>query len=863
MKRLLLTCIVITFHVFSYSQINCSPIPAGGCNSITNHDFNHPNYNPYDWYHYTDPFTMNLVPGWLSSHGTPTIYDGVFFNTPLPPTGASGYFFAGVGQDGVQGGNGAFFSEGVAQKIPTLVPGHLYAFSFFKAKKDYTSNPYVQTNNPVDFLHIRLMNCSDYDTYFHPPSHAYPTIPPNSQAIYCETAVANDNWEQVMIYFTATTAYDMIWIYPEEYQIPWRFSGLFFSHPQLIDITAIQSQVQQGTYPNCMATLPNCGPLNSTYIWEGPNGQYITAQSGQTVQVNASNPLNVGTWFLTIVLPGATITNNTCSQQGGVFTSVNVTACSSPPPGGEVWTWVNGDNIVNQPAVYGTQGVPSPANKPGGRFSAMSWTDPNGNLWLFGGMPNAGVPNTCYNDLWKYDPVSNEWTWKTGSNISNQPAVYGTMGVPGAANTPGARTLGITWVDLSGNLWLYGGQGYSMANSTLGDLWKYDISINQWTWVNGSQLSFQPPNHGTVLVPAPSNYPGCRVFSVSWADLSGDLWLHGGDDGITGPKDDLWRYNIASNMWTWMKGSTGAGNPVYGTKGVSNKFTKPGWRVYAVSWTDASNNLWMFGGLGPDVNTSIGELNDLWRYNIGTRNWTWMSGDNIINQAGVYGIKGTASPANKPGARDWAISWADNSKNNLFLFGGQKNGVFNDLWKYNTGTNQWTWVSGDNVVNTPGVYGTLGTGTTSTKPGARTASISFRDPNNGTLWLFGGYGYGNTAQPGRLNDLWKYNDATTGQCCSYKNGSIDQNSTHPSFANGVTGNASKELSKFRAGEKVNIESISIYNTAGQLVKTSSSIQEIAEIIVAGKAPGFLTRNIYFIKIIYKNKTTEMIKKILQ
>ena len=32
--------------------------------------------------------------------------------------------------------------------------------------------------------------------------------------------------------------------------------------------------------------------------------------------------------------------------------------------------------------------------------------------------------------------------------------------------------------------------------------------------------------------------------------------------------------------------------------------------------------------------------------------WTWMSGDNTSNQANVYGTKGTAAAANKPGNRD-------------------------------------------------------------------------------------------------------------------------------------------------------------------------------------------------------------------
>ena len=31
--------------------------------------------------------------------------------------------------------------------------------------------------------------------------------------------------------------------------------------------------------------------------------------------------------------------------------------------------------------------------------------------------------------------------------------------------------------------------------------------------------------------------------------------------------------------------------------------------------------------------------------------WTWVSGSNTANQAGIYGTRGTAAPSNVPGAR--------------------------------------------------------------------------------------------------------------------------------------------------------------------------------------------------------------------
>ena len=63
-------------------------------------------------------------------------------------------------------------------------------------------------------------------------------------------------------------------------------------------------------------------------------------------------------------------------------------------------------------------------------------------------------------------------------------------------------------------------------------------------------------------------------------------------------------------------------------------------------------------------------MNDLWKYSISNNSWTWISGNNTINQNGIYGIQGISSSNNIPGSRDVSISWIDSLNNNLFLFGG-------------------------------------------------------------------------------------------------------------------------------------------------------------------------------------------------
>jgi hypothetical protein len=105
----------------------------------------------------------------------------------------------------------------------------------------------------------------------------------------------------------------------------------------------------------------------------------------------------------------------------------SVTFCFSQA--GE-WVWIKGSSGTGQPGYFGTQGVPGPLNHPPGLYEPSELTDLNGNFWLWGG--NGGG-----NDLWKYNSVSNEWTWMK-SGIAD----YGIQGVSSPTNNPPPRLFG-------------------------------------------------------------------------------------------------------------------------------------------------------------------------------------------------------------------------------------------------------------------------------------------------------------------------------------------------------------------------------------------------------------------------------------
>ncbi len=297
---------------------------------------------------------------------------------------------------------------------------------------------------------------------------------------------------------------------------------------------------------------------------------------------------------------------------------------------------------------------------------------------------------------------SGTWTWMRGSQLTAiAVSNYGVMGVAAASNEPPERYQAAYWTDLQGNFWMFGGV---YNGSQINDLWMFNPTTKLWTWIGGPQyLTNVNGNYGTQGVPAPINWPGARGWGANcWTDLNGDLWMFGGygfdANGGIGGLDDLWRYHIATNEWTWMKGnSTAGGLGNYGTKGVlAASNLPPGLQETKSSYVDLNNNLWMFGGADPTYIT----LNTLWKYDMSSNNWVWMSGSNVTGALGVFGTMNVPAATNEPPAKYSYTKWVDQS-GNFYLFSGD--GTTNDSWRFNPTTNQWTWIGGNTFVGDTGI----------------------------------------------------------------------------------------------------------------------------------------------------------------
>jgi N-acetylneuraminic acid mutarotase len=470
-----------------------------------------------------------------------------------------------------------------------------------------------------------------------------------------------------------------------------------------------------------------------------------------------SNPVAGGSPYAVTVLTQPGGQRCSASDGSGIAGAVNISVAIDCVLV-KAWTWTGGSSGGNAFGVYGTQGVAAAGNVPGARENANSWFDSTGTLWYFGGYGyGASGATGTLNDLWRYS--AGQWTWVSGSSAINASGVYGTEGTAAASNVPGARAYAVSWFDVSGRLWLFGGIGYDPAgySDLLNDLWEY--SAGQWTWVSGANAADSIGIYGTQGVPAPGNVPGGRSLPVTWIDSSGNLWLLGGSvvdsAGQAGFLNDLWEFRAGE--WTWVSGSTTQGaNGSYGTRGTAASGNVPGGRFSAVSWIDPSGKLWLFGGYGIDSAGTASMLNDLWMYSAGR--WTWVSGSSTANASGSYGVQGVAAASNVPGARYGAASWIDPS-GKLWLFGGygfDSAGIasfLNDLWEFNAG--QWTWVGGSSTADATGSYGTEGSTAAGNVPGALTDASSFID-SSGNLWLIGGFGFDSAGSVTFVNGIWEY-----------------------------------------------------------------------------------------------------------
>jgi hypothetical protein len=302
-----------------------------------------------------------------------------------------------------------------------------------------------------------------------------------------------------------------------------------------------------------------------------------------------------------------------------------------------------------------------PPTSPEAAADAASWTDSSGNLWLFGG---------CWlrcqrglwldlNDLWEFNPSTNEWAWMGGSSTIPSCASERAVVASPECTARWERLLpetspeaaiplraGPTAAAISGS----SGALATMPTAILAISTTFGSSIlprtNGRGWAEAARWRLQPGVYGTLGAPAAGNIPGGRSDASSWTDSSGNFWLFGGlgndANGGTWASSTTFGSSIlprqsgssTGGQWAWMGGNNTVASPECTARWerlLPETFPEP---RYAAAKLDRQQRQFLALGGGYDANG--GYLNDLWEYQPSTSSLPAAATPTFSVPAGTY-----------------------------------------------------------------------------------------------------------------------------------------------------------------------------------------------------------------------------------
>jgi len=160
----------------------------------------------------------------------------------------------------------------------------------------------------------------------------------------------------------------------------------------------------------------------------------------------------------------------------------------------------------------------------------------------------------------------------------------------------------------------------------------------------------------------------CRAASV----LVGDKWyLFGGLQNSTENTNDIWCFDLKNSKWIKIIPKSKAVPPPLDSHSACHYVDEKGNQFVVI-----------FGGF---VGANFGEpWNQVIMFNLATEEWTLPYKDHIILNSG-------SGP--NPRSGHGAII----HKHDMYIFGGTDGDVkYNDLWKYDLRTHQWTQIKAEN-----------------------------------------------------------------------------------------------------------------------------------------------------------------------
>jgi len=216
------------------------------------------------------------------------------------------------------------------------------------------------------------------------------------------------------------------------------------------------------------------------------------------------------------------------------------------------------------------------------------------------------------------------------------------------------------------SLLIYSGLGefntFGSNSQNYFDMWRFDPLPNLWVLlfgnVSANPTGFDVSDYGPT--PAARDSFGIVVLKNDSVMLFGGFISFNFIDGAV-IANDMWRFDPLINVWTLLFGNYTQVPGIYTPGGY------PGSRYSQAMILLENDSMIIFGGYGTDVNNGLGQLNDLWRYDLLTNLWTFIIGDNVssLNNE-MLDDYGRGIPSGNQGPNTFILL----SNQSILLYGG-------------------------------------------------------------------------------------------------------------------------------------------------------------------------------------------------
>lgn len=433
------------------------------------------------------------------------------------------------------------------------------------------------------------------------------------------------------------------------------------------------------------------------------------------------------------------------------------------------WAWIGGYNDSSGTnGNHGEIGEESPDFFPSHRNYATAISDDNGYVYIYGGVGGAW---DYYHrtDLWRYNINNNSWTLLyENPNPQDYPRAQNIVeiGVENELNHPGYLIDYTSWYS-AGYLWYFSGCSQLLSPESeecYNQIWKYNLNNNLWTCVKFPDSVVEV--YGEQGVSDELNTPPSLWKIKNSVVIEDDFYFFGGldpcgymdDNCVYGGSDEhnsLWKYNMNSNQWTWVKGNDKKNIlGFYGKKGEENVNNVPSARHNSLLWAE-EDNIYLFGGQSINADGFF----DVWKFNLITNNFSWIDGKSYNYFHGIFnGIanhymydKDVASIFNYLETTS-DINWGQKGEKLWRYYNVNSASEFNGIWEYNVATSENFLLKPDSTIGI-GDYGELGVPNETNFPPFRLFSLLWETDEK--LYLMGGMKDSVT-----YNDFWEFDKET-------------------------------------------------------------------------------------------------------